>query len=683
MGPRAPQPEALARPAPTGTEKQAAAAIKGSRFTGDAARRFKLPTVTEHALDDALGRLARPGSMLAEPAGEPRVVAVPTSKGPVRVRVEIGEVEIPPGETEVPPAQYKQTGSEYVVRVAPGTPAESVERALAHEFAEIGDAHGAKSTAPDVLLPLRAKIPNLEKEFHDLAGKLEGLSPDDPNFGVEREKLLDQARRTIQDAGLAGESPAARARQHAAADRLDNRTKTASDQARPEPAVVKLFNEAAESARPRISPHDRGRLAEADVLGRRLNDPELGEADRASIRDEAKRLATELGLSGTEEAAQVRRNIAAEGLSEDARALMESAAQAATKDLEAARRSGIGGRGRSRSRSYVGDPGAADEQTLKRVAAQLELSGDDLAAAEKKFRDEGGHGRRPESAAAKASLRNQKQQGFGNLEGHVLESSLAENVTALNSVREWLKDWVVGDDGLAAVLGVRRGGAFLAEAAAFGDPQLAEAIKGNIVEKAEGKGVSQRTARLKDRIEQLIAAGRRRFAVVEYYMGGGAAGEFKAMYEQILSDPRFEGMELSFQSVWMRETLGFESEFQGIGVSVGPLKGAPKPEFRLRIGEPAKSLAPGGFIHEPAAVNARYVLGDDMESVLGPATGEYLPSTVPIRIFNSEGKIVRTIEVGTPDPASTTEHPLPLQSTRDILIRLLNGQFPWQQGGSQ
>jgi hypothetical protein len=59
------------------------------------------------------------------------------------------------------------------------------------------------------------------------------------------------------------------------------------------------------------------------------------------------------------------------------------------------------------------------------------------------------------------------------------------------------------------------------------------------------------------------------------------------------------------------------------------------------------------------------VLGDDMPSALDPS------STKPVRIFDRQGRVVREIPVGTPDP-ETGE---PLQHTVDIVRRLMQGAF--------
>jgi hypothetical protein len=249
-------------------------------------------------------------------------------------------------------------------------------------------------------------------------------------------------------------------------------------------------------------------------------------------------------------------------------------------------------------------------------------------------------GRRPGAKRLVDLLRGMAKERGVDLDGFVMRAAMEENVEAINAIRERLR--TVQPD---SIIAVQRGGAFLADALAHNNPDIRDRI--TAVEKADN---NSRAPNMEKAIRAQIAEGKTSFAIVDFYMGGGAAGEFLHMVERIIKDHP----QARFEIVWMREQHGFERLGDAAtdpGVQMLPFHETPD---HLR-----------GHVQQ-TPVNVRLVLGDDMAVVFGKS------ETDAINIVDRYGKIVQTIPVGTRDP-KTGER----LDARGIVIRLMNGEkFP-------
>ena len=138
-------------------------------------------------------------------------------------------------------------------------------------------------------------------------------------------------------------------------------------------------------------------------------------------------------------------------------------------------------------------------------------------------------------------------------------------------------------------------------------------------------------------------------------MGGHAAGEFTAMFERLITEfPEVQN--LRFETLWLRERLGYERNFvEGGTLAHGGLQKEYEIPEHLR-----------GIVHQKV-VTARFVLGDDMHIVFDAN------SRRPIMIFDNDGQIVQVIEVGVRHPATGVV----LSTPREILVALMQGfKFP-------
>ncbi|WP_372658915.1 hypothetical protein [Hydrogenophaga sp.] len=288
----------------------------------------------------------------------------------------------------------------------------------------------------------------------------------------------------------------------------------------------------------------------------------------------------------------------------------------------------------------------------------------------------GTSGRRIDAQEIIDSLRNRVRDGrpprYGDLDGLVDELAVELNALAIGQMREHL---------LArrpdAVLGVERGGALLAEVLSRGVAGFPEtAVVAKSVQPREGQpDLVQRTPLLEAEIRRrLETLGQSHFAIVDFYMGGIFAGELRSMIAAIVRDHP----DATFEVVWLRETQGFERvvvrpTLQDLAQGVALTGRVVFRNGRLVIENPSPMVTlPPLAGTDPALPQLRahdvpvdVVLGDDMPSVLTPS------STAPIRIFDRQGRVVRVIPVGTPDPVTGE----PLRSTRDILLRLMQGGF--------
>jgi hypothetical protein len=332
-------------------------------------------------------------------------------------------------------------------------------------------------------------------------------------------------------------------------------------------------------------------------------------------------------------------------------------------------------------------------QRLAAVADQIDLPPGQVARLARAFVEQlGGGGRRIDAQEVIDSLRNRVREGrpprWGDLDNVAAELIVEQNAVAVAMMREHIG--AVRPD---AVLGVERGGAFLAEVlahgAAPGEFPPTVAVPKSVTAREGQPDLVQRIPRLEAEIRRRVAAGQSRFAIVDFYMGGVFAREVQAMIASLVADHPH----LSFEVMWMRETHGFERVVfhperprperptaadlaQGVSmtgrVRLVPTGDAPgRLPYRLVIEEPSRAVivpplagAERGLPQMRAtAWPVEMVLGDDMRAVLDRSPTE------PVRIIDRSGRVVREIPPGTPDPV--TGEPLP--DTRAIMVRLMEG----------
>jgi hypothetical protein len=193
------------------------------------------------------------------------------------------------------------------------------------------------------------------------------------------------------------------------------------------------------------------------------------------------------------------------------------------------------------------------------------------------------------------------------------------------------------------IVGMERGGAFVADVIAGGSPDLAakvhkmEAHKNPKAKPASNEKFDAPVMRAQ--FQELIDNGARKIALVDVYMGGKTASSLR---DQIFLRLARDNPGVSFEVHWVRETMGFEKQSQAGGTVLEPRRGMTTPG------------QPGGDRVRSSEINVRIALGDDMEIVFAPNTYE------PITIFDTHGRIVRVW------------YPKAGQTTRQLLIELLN-----------
>jgi hypothetical protein len=226
------------------------------------------------------------------------------------------------------------------------------------------------------------------------------------------------------------------------------------------------------------------------------------------------------------------------------------------------------------------------------------------------------------------ALRTPHNAERGELEGFVLDTVLAENQRAFAELITTLRT-----ENPDIIVGMERGGAFLADVVGSGDADLGPRVRHMPVHlDAEGKKFDGPA--MQAEFQRLIdSEGASRIAIVDSYMGGTTAS---ALRDQVLLPLARTNPGVRVDVHWMRETLGFEA-----GGTMGALRGVPR------------RGTPGGVQIEVDQRQMRLVLGDDMEIVYTPDSRE------PITIFDRDGRILRA------------EYPRPGETTRDVLIRLL------------
>jgi adenine/guanine phosphoribosyltransferase-like PRPP-binding protein len=386
----------------------------------------------------------------------------------------------------------------------------------------------------------------------------------------------------------------------------------------------------------------------AERLQRKLRERE---ARRRRREDRERQLETQQQRTQEQQQAQESREVAVQQAMEDRRRALAAGRLTPEEDLQ---------------------------QRLQAVAGELNIGVEDLVEAIRVFREQlGGGGRRYEAQEVIDSLRNRIRAGklprYGDLEGAVADIIVEQNAVAIQQMRDHLR--ATKPD---AVLAVERGGAFLGgvlsrEQSDF-PPFYAEPK--HVERSPSGKEIVRRTPNLQTRILALIEQGQSRFAIVDFYMGGGFAGELLDMLVEIHTQyPHVE-----FDVMWMRETRGFERitsritrrhleegvTFTGTVRIVGG-----RAQFQRRSAGVFLPELKGTADHIPQIRATQFpvdiVLGDDMRTVFDPS------SQRPVRIVDRQGRLVQEIPVGTPDPVTG----VPLKNTREILIRLMEGvTFP-------
>jgi hypothetical protein len=219
----------------------------------------------------------------------------------------------------------------------------------------------------------------------------------------------------------------------------------------------------------------------------------------------------------------------------------------------------------------------------------------------------------------------------GELEGHVLDAALAENQRAIAELAAEL-----GASQPDVIVGMERGGAFLADVLARANPDLAGRVRKIPVHHApDGSADKFDGPLMQAEIQALIDAGARKITIVDVYMGGRTA---RSLRDQVLKPLAARNPGVEFDVQWIRELMGFDGAGAGSATSL---------QGRVRPGQVG-----GGQITSTAR-DVRMAIGDDMSIVYDP------DSRAPVMIFDREGNVTEVI------------YPGPGETTRDVLIRLL------------
>ncbi|HMG57918.1 MAG TPA: hypothetical protein VK601_30660, partial [Kofleriaceae bacterium] len=229
------------------------------------------------------------------------------------------------------------------------------------------------------------------------------------------------------------------------------------------------------------------------------------------------------------------------------------------------------------------------------------------------------------------TLRTPNDGEPGPLEGHVLDTALAENQAA---IRDMVSAFKANPPDV--IVGMKEGGAFLADVLGAADPALAGKVHEMDVHKATGdaakKGKFDQDPMLQE-FEVLIQGGAKKIAIVDSYMGGRTASSLR---DQIMKPLAEKYPDVTFDVHWLRETMGFPD---------GPLRGT------VREGQK------GGSQISTEAHPVRMAIGDDMTMVYDPT------STKPVTIFDRNGQVVKVF------------YPAEGQTSRDVIMGLLTGRL--------
>jgi YD repeat-containing protein len=217
----------------------------------------------------------------------------------------------------------------------------------------------------------------------------------------------------------------------------------------------------------------------------------------------------------------------------------------------------------------------------------------------------------------------------GNLEGHLLDTLVAENQAVHGSVQRLVQQ--LGPDVLIAQ---ERGGRLMTEVAVGGLPEMASRVM--VIEKAFAKSADHIVPQLVESVGQ----GNRNFVIIETHMGGGNLGNIKNIAAEFLTHPEVAGKGVSMNAIMLRETFGFEHAV-------------------AREGAILRGSGVAGL--ETYRFPTRVILGEDVGSIANAGI-----STRPLVIFDGSGNVVRTITPGTAGAGP---------STRSAFVALMNGKI--------
>jgi hypothetical protein len=181
-----------------------------------------------------------------------------------------------------------------------------------------------------------------------------------------------------------------------------------------------------------------------------------------------------------------------------------------------------------------------------------------------------------------------------------------------------------------AIVGAERGGPFIAEQVAAGEPQLGSRILS--IPKPQPNKRDVQFADMKARVEALIAEGKKRFAFVDVIFSQSAVNQLN---NEVIEPLARVHSDCEFRGFFLREALGYELRVSPTDSQILP--------------------SPGGHWNIlNKAYDVPFVVGEDAEALLN-ATGHD-----PIFVFDSEGRIVEILE------------PKPGETTRQMLVRILS-----------
>jgi hypothetical protein len=301
-----------------------------------------------------------------------------------------------------------------------------------------------------------------------------------------------------------------------------------------------------------------------------------------------------------------------------------------------------------------------EQRTLREMIAMLRRE-----TGEKKKDTTRLEGRVPDAVTGVKLLRGHRPLGV-DLEGFVPLNVLLENIQALDSLRTAIAAFKPD-----RVFGVQTGGWLMVESLVPpGQHQLPEHF--NQVPKNTDTG--NRREFLQPMIIDLILAGESRFMVADYYMGGGAIGDFNAMMVDIVNDPRVrqhlldKGTTLHFETLWLRERETFERGSpigqQSTEIRLENERQPPRPMVDL---ETKQVLA----VFTKEVRNVQFVIGDDADRILKNTnlTDPNAPPQLAIQVFNQHGEVIQTLPVGLRHPATGEL----LDTARKVLAAILQG----------
>jgi hypothetical protein len=234
LPPPAPAPPRPAEPVPVVEPEHAAAGVPGAKFHGAAVPltlegEQRPGAANRNSVARALDRLLSTEGPFHAAATErpdqplPEVELTAHNGDKVKVRIETGVALEPTADEPLRSAEYVRDGDGYKIRISQGARSGDVERALAHELAEIRAVHPSAGSAPERALEPGAKTATLSghdqgrlAEVRVLARQFNEAPPD----SAKRAAIRDEAERLATHLGLTGDSAQAKARLGFALDTL-------------------------------------------------------------------------------------------------------------------------------------------------------------------------------------------------------------------------------------------------------------------------------------------------------------------------------------------------------------------------------------------------------------------------------------------------------------------------------